>query len=42
MGKIGIRDFPGNPGLGFLAFIAGAMGLIPGQGNKISHAKWPK
>ena len=36
------RDFPGGPVVKTLSSSAEGMGLIPGQGAKISHSSQPK
>ena len=36
------RDFPGGPVVKTLSSNTGGIGLIPGQGAKITHASWPK
>ena len=36
------KDFPDGPGVKTLPSNAGGVGLIPGQGTKITHAKKKK
>ena len=36
------RDFPGGSVVKILPSNAGGVGLIPGWGDKIPHASWPK
>ena len=40
--KHNLSDFPDDPVVKILAFIAGGAGLIPDQGTKIPYASWPE
>ena len=39
---MGTRDFPSSPVVKISPSKAGAAASIPGQGDKIPHASWPK